>query len=94
MKFAKSAAVMSAVTALSLVLGACDTTPPATANNQTYERDRPTTGSNIGKRYPTGSAPSAVDQFGNATSYSGGGAGCQTGNCLPAPAGMQTSGGH
>jgi hypothetical protein len=85
MKFAKSTALLCAMTAISLSLAACDTTPPAAANanNQTYERDRPTTGSNIGKRYPTGTAPTAVDQFGNATSYGGGGAGCPTGNCLP-----------
>ena len=53
MMFAKSAAVLSA-TALSLLLAACDTTPPAAAaSNQTFERDRPMTGSNIGKRYST-----------------------------------------
>jgi hypothetical protein len=84
MKFAKTVAVLSLMTAMSLALAACDTTPPAAnASNQTYERDRPTTGSNIGKRYPTGTAPSAVDQFGNASTYGGGGAGCPTGNCLP-----------
>ena len=53
MKFARNAAVLSAISTLTLIVAGCST-PPADPNAQTYERDRPTTGSNIGKRYQTG----------------------------------------